>query len=66
MFSSNSGLILKNLKSYGVIRKMPASLTEARYKETEEKLKLFARKVAIPMDALDLLFWSRQTGYVFK
>ena len=58
--------ILRNLKRYGVIKDIPASLTEARYKEIEKKLRLFSREVAIPMGALDLLFWSRQTGYVFK
>jgi N-glycosylase/DNA lyase len=58
--------ILKNLKDYGVIDKIPKSLTKNEYLKIEEKVRNFCRKINIPMDELDLLFWSRETGFVFK
>lgn len=59
--------ILKNLKRYGVIRKIPPSAGGRNiYLEIEEKMRLFSKKVKIPMDELDLLFWAMQTGFVFK
>ncbi|MFA4991219.1 MAG: N-glycosylase/DNA lyase [Candidatus Omnitrophota bacterium] len=58
--------ILKNLKRCGVIRKLPRSLTKKEYFNIENKLRKFSKKIKIPMDELDLLFWSRETGVVFK
>ena len=59
--------ILKNLKKYGVIDKIPASLGSRRiYLEIEDKMKGFSKKTGIPLEDMDLLFWSLQTGFVFK
>ncbi len=58
--------ILKNLKRYKVIREIPAALSKKTYLEIEERMRRFAQKINIPMDELDLLFWSRQTGFIFK
>jgi len=58
--------ILKNLKAYGVIKKIPKSLTKKEYIGIESKLKGFCKKINIPMDELDLLLWSKETGFVFK
>jgi len=58
--------ILKNLKKYNAIKEIPKSLTPKKYYEIENKFKQFAKKVKIPMDELDLLFWSIETGEVFK
>ncbi len=59
--------VLKNLKRYGVIDKIPASIGARKvYIDIEEKMRLFSKSVGIPMDELDLLFWSMQTGYIFK
>lgn len=58
--------ILKNLVKYGAISELPKSLTPAKYFEIEDKFKEFSSKVGIPMDELDLLFWSMETGEVFK
>ena len=58
--------ILKNLNKYNVIKEIPQSLTKNKYFEIEQKFKDFSKKVNIPMDELDLLFWSEQTGFVFK
>lgn len=58
--------ILRNMLKYKVIKKHPKTLTEKKYILLEKKLKAFAEKINIPMDELDLLFWSRETGEVFK
>jgi len=58
--------ILKNLVHHGVIRGIPTSLTAKRYLAIEEMVRAFADAVRIPMAAIDLLFWSRETGEVFK
>ena len=48
--------ILKNLKKYGVIDKIPSSLGSRRvYLEIEEKMKGFSKKTGIPLEAMDLL-----------
>jgi len=41
-------------------------ITRKAYSEMEEKLRQFSKKINIPMDELDLLFWSLETGKVFK
>lgn len=58
--------ILKNLLKYNVIEEIPKSLTFKKYKEIESKFKKFSKDINIPMDNLDLLFWSFETGEVFK
>lgn len=58
--------ILKNLKRYGVIREIPTSISKKVYLDIESKMKKFSCKIKIPLDAMDLLFWSMQTGYIFK
>ncbi|MBD3163972.1 N-glycosylase/DNA lyase [Candidatus Woesearchaeota archaeon] len=58
--------ILKNLKELGVIKEIPKSLTKNRYIKIEKKFYDFSKKIKIPMDELDLLFWSMETGKVFK
>lgn len=58
--------ILKNMKRYGIVKDIPSSLTKKRYLEFEEKMRGFSRKTKIPLGELDLLFWSIETGFVFK
>jgi len=58
--------ILKNLKRYGVIDKVPSSVSVGSYIDIEEKARSFAGKIGIGLDELDLLFWSRETGEIFK
>ncbi len=58
--------ILKNLVRYDVIESVPKTLTRNRYLEIEEKMKAFSDRVGIPMAELDLLFWSEETGGIFK
>jgi N-glycosylase/DNA lyase len=58
--------ILKNLKDCGVISDIPKSMTKNEYLKIENKLRDFCKKINIPMDELDLLFWSKETGFIFK
>ena len=58
--------ILKNLVKLNVLEELPKTLTKKKYLEIEEKFLEFSNKVGIPMDHLDLLFWSLETGEIFK
>jgi N-glycosylase/DNA lyase len=58
--------ILRNLKRLEVISEVPVSITKKRYLEIEDKLRHFSREIGIPLADLDLLFWSRETGWIFK
>jgi len=58
--------ILKNLNYYGVINELPKTLTKKKYLEIEDKMKKFSEEIKIPIDELDLLFWSEETGKIFK
>ncbi len=58
--------ILKNMLRYGIIKEGPKTISRKTYIDLEEKLEKFADKIGIPMDELDLVFWSEQTGMVFK
>lgn len=58
--------ILQDLKKYRVIEGIPKSMSKKRYIEIEDKFRNFSYKVNIPMQELDLLFWSHETGFIFK
>ena len=58
--------ILKNLKRFNVIKDTPVSMGKKLYLHIEERMRRFAEDINIPLDALDLLFWSHQTGFIFK
>jgi len=58
--------ILKNLKKHGVIRSLPRSLTRKKYLSIENRFQKFAGKIGIPVDELDLVFWSNETGEILK
>ena len=58
--------ILKNLHKHGVINEVPNPLTKKIYLEIEEKMKQFSKELEIPIEEIDLLFWSEETGEVFK
>ncbi|MBU4148767.1 MAG: N-glycosylase/DNA lyase [Candidatus Omnitrophica bacterium] len=58
--------VLKNLKRYGVIKKIPDVLSRKEYLKIEKKMKDFFKRLNIPMEEVDLLFWSRETGMIFK
>lgn len=58
--------ILKNLKQYGGISEIPKTIARKKYLELEKKMKNFSKKVKISLEELDLLFWSNETGEIFK
>lgn len=58
--------VLKNLVRHGAIGSLPKSLTPKKYLAIEEEMEGFCRKTGIPMAHLDLLFWSEETGRIFK
>ncbi|MCD4666851.1 N-glycosylase/DNA lyase [archaeon] len=58
--------ILKNLIKHKVINELPKSLTPKKYFEIENKFINFSKKTNMPLDHLDLLFWSQETGEIFK
>lgn len=58
--------ILRCLVDFGVIKEIPKNLTSKKYLEIEEKMKEFAKNIGIDFAELDLLFFYRQTGDIFK
>jgi N-glycosylase/DNA lyase len=58
--------ILANLKKYGAIDRIPQHISDKKYIELEEAMRKFSKRIKIPLAELDLLFWSNQTGHVFK
>ncbi len=58
--------ILRCLKELEVIPEVPKSVTRRRYLDIERDMAAFAEREGIPLDHLDLVFWARATGEVFK
>ena len=58
--------ILRNLVRHRVIARLPRTLTPKRYLVIEARLRRFAATVGVSVGVLDLLWWSRQTGEIFK
>src|SRR3989344_7448608 len=58
--------ILKHLRMNGVIEEVPKSMTQRTYLEIEKKFAAFSGEKGIPMDHLDLLWWSEEAGEIFK
>lgn len=58
--------ILRNLQRYGALRSIPKSLTRKHYLRIERHFTEFATRIGIPVDELDLLFWSMETGVIRK
>ena len=58
--------ILRSLAELGVVESPEPPPTRARYLETEERLREFARSVRIDFDELDLVLWSMKTGEILK
>ena len=58
--------ILKNLRSNSIIKEIPKTLTRNRYLDIEKSFISFSKKLDITIDEMDLLFWSAETGKIFK
>jgi len=57
--------ILNSLKSLNIIKNCKIK-NKKDYFEIEKKFIEFSNKINIPIDELDLLFWSSKTGEIFK
>jgi N-glycosylase/DNA lyase len=57
--------ILKNLKALNIIKEDKIK-NKDHYLKIEKKFIDFSKKVNIPIDHLDLLFWSQENGEIFK
>jgi N-glycosylase/DNA lyase len=57
--------ILTNLNSLNIIKEKNIK-NPKHYLEIEDKFISFSKQINIPIDHLDLLFWSQQTGEIFK
>lgn len=57
--------ILKNLKELAVID-IDKIKNKKHYFELESKFLDFSKQIKIPIDELDLLFWSSENGEIFK
>jgi len=58
--------ILKGLLRCGVLKSLPKTLSRKTYLEIEKQFQKFSEEINIPMDELDLLFWSMVTGEILK
>ncbi len=58
--------ILKNLVKCQIIKEIPKTLNKKMYLEIEDKMKQYCKKYKIDFAELDLIFWSNETGEVFK
>ena len=58
--------ILRNLAIVGLIPGIPNSMSRKTYLEIEGKMTDLANQLHIPVSHLDLLFWSKETGTIFK
>jgi len=58
--------ILKNLVMLDVIDEIPKTISGKVYLDIESKMIQFSKDIGIPMDHLDILFWYKQTGEIFK
>jgi N-glycosylase/DNA lyase len=58
--------ILRNLAMIGLIEDIPNSMSRKKYLEIERKMAEFAKQIHIPLSHLDLLFWYKETGEIFK
>lgn len=58
--------ILRNLLRHRVIGRLPKSLTPRRYLAIERRMEAFSEAVGVSLGVLDLVWWSRATGEIFK
>jgi N-glycosylase/DNA lyase len=58
--------ILRCLTRHNVIAEIPSALSKKKYYNIEQLFQRFAEAVSIPIDELDLVFWSGATGFILK
>lgn len=58
--------ILRNMLKFNIIKEIPKTISKKQYLQLEKKLERFSKRSGIPVGELDLLFWSMETGGIFK
>lgn len=58
--------ILRCAFKYKIIKKIPKTITKKIYLRIENKILKFSRKIGIPPNHLDFLFWYDSNNYFFK
>ncbi len=58
--------VMSCLADLEVVETSKPPATRARYLDTEERMRSFAREIRIDFDELDLVLWSMKTGEVLK
>ncbi len=58
--------VLKHLVICKVFKDVPKVSSPKQYYTVEKKYKIFSEAISIPIDELDLLFWSYETGEILK
>jgi N-glycosylase/DNA lyase len=58
--------IVRSLHELKVIDSPKPPTSRARYLESEERMRQFAKRVGVNFDELDLLLWSMKTGEILK
>ncbi len=58
--------ILKNMIISGILNEKPKTLSPAVYLEIEKKFIDFSKKIKIPADHLDFVWWYKEAGEVYK
>jgi N-glycosylase/DNA lyase len=58
--------VLRSMLLMGLIDTIPRTLTRRIYLDMENRLRAYARHVAIPLGHLDFVLWFRETGDLFK
>jgi len=58
--------ILRNLVALKAISEMPKSISRQKYLDIENAMTKFAKKVKIPLAHLDIVFWFKAVGEIFK
>lgn len=58
--------VLRNLAMIGIIENIPNSMGRRNYLDVENRMSVFSKQIHIPLPHLDLLFWYKETGEIFK
>lgn len=58
--------ILRHMVECGVYKEVPKVSSVLQYLEVERAFSRLAKSVGIPLDELDMLFWSYETGEILK
>jgi N-glycosylase/DNA lyase len=58
--------VLRNLLRFGVVERVPEGLSRKQYLQTEERMRILAGCMAMPLHHLDMVFWYRETGEIFR